>query len=319
MGLKALLTGVALLIASPLSAGSLAAADLRFVALGDMPYGKPDKVYPLYESLIEAVNARRPAFVIHVGDTKSAGTPCTDEVLDAQRAYLNSFTPPTLYTPGDNEWTDCHRRKAGGYDVLERLGHIRRTYFERPDDAFGRKPMAVEHQGARGFPENVRVMLGDVMVVTAHVVGSNNGFEPRSPGAVAEFFARDAANIDWVKDSFRAAGDAGADALVLAYHADIFEFDFGETGNGKWLRHSGFRAFGKAVRKQARKFGKPVLLVFGDSHRHRVFRPFPDNAPDVLALEVFGADEMHAVEVTVRRDRGGAVRFEIEPLLNPAL
>jgi len=312
MGLKALLTGVALLAASPVTA-----QDLRIVALGDAPYGKPREVYPAYEALIGAINARAPDLVIHVGDTKAAGTRCSDKILDAQRAYLNSFTTPTLYTPGDNEWTDCHRKKAGGFDVLERLDYIRRTYFDEPDQSFGRTAMAVTHQGDRGFPENTRVVIDDVMIVTAHVVGSNNGFEPRSPAAVAEFFERDAANIAWLEDGFDAAKDS--DALILAFHADLFEFDFGETGDGKWLRHSGYRAFGKALRKQARKFGKPVLLVFGDSHRHRIFRPFPDDAPDVTALEVFGAKEMHAIEITVQRGTGGPVRFTIKPLLNPAL
>jgi len=313
-GLKTFLTGVALLSASP-----LAAEDLRFVALGDMPYGKPKKVYPLYETLIDTVNARDPALVIHVGDTKSGSTDCTDKILDEQRAYLNSFDAPTLYTPGDNEWTDCHRKKAGDFDVLERLAYIRDTYFDTPDIAFGKTPLALTHQGDEGYPENVRVMIDNVMIITAHVVGSNNGFEPRSRKAVAEFFDRDEANIDWVKDGFKAARKTGADALVLAHHGDMFEFGFGETGNGEWLRHSGFRDFGRAVRKQAQKFGKPVLLVFGDSHRHRIFRPFPDDAPNLLAVEVFGAKEMHAVEVAVRRGTGGTVRFDIKPLLNPAL
>lgn len=313
-GLRILLTAAALCIAAPALAG-----DLRLVALGDMPYGKPAKVYPPYEALIGAINARAPDLVIHVGDTKSAKIPCTDAYLAEQRAYLDSFDAPTLYTPGDNEWTDCHRKKAGRFDPLERLAHIRATYFADPGTSFGGARMALEHQGDAGFPENARALVDGVMVVTAHVVGSNNGFEPRAPEGVAEFFARDAATIAWMDAGFDAADRAGAGALVLAYHADMFEFDFGETGEGKWLRHSGFRNFGKALRKRAGKFGRPVLLVFGDSHRHRVFAPFPDKAPNVTALEVFGDEDMHAVEVTVRRAPGAAPRFEIVPLLNPAL
>ncbi len=295
------------------------AADMRFVALGDMPYGQPAKVYPLYEALITQINAQNPDLVIHVGDTKSGGAPCTNTYLDEQLAYLDSFQAPTLYTPGDNEWTDCHRKKAGAFDPLDRLKRIRSTYFDKPDVTFGKTKSTLVHQGERGFPENTRLMLNDVMFVTAHVVGSNNGFEPRSLSAVNEFFKRDEANIAWIKEGFDAAEASDADALVLAIHADMFEFDFNDGKKRKWLRHSGFRKFGKAFRKRAGEFGKPVLIVFGDSHRHRVFRPFPKKAPNVTALEVFGAKDMHAVEVIARRVNDGTIRFQINPLLNPAL
>ena len=300
-------------------ASAATADDMRFVALGDVPYGKPERVYPLYEALIAQINAQDPDLVIHVGDTKSGKTECTDAYLDEQRAYLDSFQPPTLYSPGDNEWTDCHRKKAGGFEPLDRLEYIRSTYFDAPDITFGETKFTLTHQDDRGFPENTRLMLGGVMFVTAHVVGSNNGFEPRSLPAVTEFFERDAANIAWIEAGFEAAQSSGADALVLALHADMFEFDFNEGKGRKWLRHSGFRNFGKRFRKLAKDFEKPVLLVFGDSHRHRVFKPFPKKASNVTALEVFGAKDMHAVEVTARRETDGSIRFEIDTVLNPAL
>ena len=314
MILKNALAGLAL----SLVAGTALAEDMRFVALGDMPYGKAETVYPQYEALISTINSVSPDLVIHVGDTKSGKTECSDKVLDEQLAYLDSFTAPTLYTPGDNEWTDCHRKKAGKFDPLERLERIRTTYFVTPDTTFGKTKYALENQSAKGYPENARFQLRGVMFITAHVVGSNNNLEARSLEAAAEFFRRDAANIDWLNEGFEAATRANADALVLAIHADMFEFDFDEGGNRKWLRHSGFRNFGKALQKAAKDFDKPILLVFGDSHRHRVFKPFPKKAANVTALEVFGAKEMHAVEVTARRN-GTEIRFDIQPLLNPAL
>ena len=301
------------------AAGQAVADDLRFVALGDMPYGKAETTYQAYESLISKINAVSPDLVIHVGDTQSGKTPCTDTRLDEQLAYLDSFKSPTLYTPGDNEWTDCHRKNAGRKNPLKRLERIRATYFDTPGTSFGNAKYALEHQGDAGFPENARIMSRSVMFVTAHVVGSNNGFEPRSRAQVAEFFKRDDANIAWINAGFDAAAANGADALVLAIHADIFKQDFNEEGKRNWRRHSGFRDFGKALRKRAEDFGKPVLLVFGDGHKHKVFKPFPKKAPNMTAVEVFGAKEMHAVEIAVRRNNEGNVRFDIAPLLNPAL
>jgi hypothetical protein len=88
---------------SPVQAGD-GNQPFRLIALGDMPYGDPTIVYPPYEALISTINDRKPDLVIHVGDTKGGGA-CSDEILQDQLNYMNMFRPPTLYTPGDNEWT----------------------------------------------------------------------------------------------------------------------------------------------------------------------------------------------------------------------
>lgn len=256
--------------------------------------------------------------MIPIGDTKSGSTPCSDELLDAQRDFLNSFAAPVLYTPGDNEWTDCHRPKAGGFDPLERLAYIRQTYFGDGSRSMGADPVTVESQAADGYPENARLLHKDIMFVTAHVVGSNNNFEVRDPQAVAEFFARDAANVAWLRDSFAAAAAADARALVLAIQADMFEFDFGMPWDTEgWLRHSGFQTFGEALKAEAAAFGRPVLLIYGDSHVFRQGRPFPTTAPALMSLEVPGDKEMHAVEVHANPEAPGV--FSVSLLRNPAM
>ena len=70
-----------------------------FVALGDMPYGKPAKVYPPFKTLIGQVNALNPAFTIHIGDTKSGSTPCSDKMLLDQLNFMNSFDAPSSTRP----------------------------------------------------------------------------------------------------------------------------------------------------------------------------------------------------------------------------
>jgi hypothetical protein len=297
-----------------LLATAAAAEPFTFVALGDAPYGEPAEVYPAYEALIGAINARAPGLVIHVGDIKSGATPCSDELLGAQLGFMRDFAAPVLYTPGDNEWTDCHREAAGGFDPLDRLAHLRATFFARPE-TLGGEVLPVESQAAAGFPENARLTVNGLAFVTAHVVGSNNNFEPRDMAAIEEFMARDAANVAWLRESFAAAADAPA--LVLALQADMFEFDWNAFGDGTWLRHSGFARFGTALVEEAAAFGKPVLLVYGDSHVFRQMRPFPDAAPNLLALEVPGEDDMHAVEVTADLATSGV--FSVALVRNPAL
>jgi hypothetical protein len=297
-------------------------AEFHFVALGDMPYGKPADVNPLYEALIDEINKTPPSFVLHVGDTKSGSTACDNKMLDTQRTYLDRFDSAVLYAPGDNEWTDCHRKAAGEFDPLDRLAYIRNTYFNDPANSFGARPVPVESQALvmagphATYVENARMMHDGVMVMTAHVVGSNNNFEVRELKAATEFFDRDKANVAWLEQSFDKAISENAAAIVLGIHADMFEFDFNSFGKEGFLRHSGFLNFGSALVKKAVDFGKPVLLIYGDSHKFRVTRPFPKTAPNITGLEVFGSSDMHAVKVSV--DTDDLAVFGFTPVYNPA-
>lgn len=290
------------------------AESFTFVAMGDTAYGDPAEVYPQFEALIKTVNDRAPKLVIHVGDIKSGSTLCSDENLLAQLAYLNTLSAPVIYTPGDNEWTDCHRKKAGEFDPLERLAFLRANFFANAK-TLGAAPVEVSSMAAEGYPENARLALQDVMFVTASVPGSNNNFEVRDMAAVTEFMARDAANVKWLEDSFAAAKDSKA--LVLGIQANMFEANWNIGGDETWSTFSGYMTFGAKLIELSAAFGKPVLLVYGDSHVYSETRPFPQNAPNVLALQVPGEKRMDAVEVTVDTATPGV--FSTVLVKNPAL
>ena len=312
--------GAALLAAS-FALAAQAGERFEFVALGDMPYGPRDKAWPPYEHLIGQVNALRPAFTIHVGDFKSGSTPCTDEEFEAQLGFFNRFESALVYTPGDNEWTDCHRAPAGGFDPLERLARLRQLFFAEPR-SLGRKPLAVERQsdlqtGFAAYRENLRFSRAGILFVTLHIVGSNNNFETRDLQAVAEFKARDAANIAWIRAAFEQARTMNAKAVVFALQADPFEI---RMPWGDFPPHSGFSAsIGETLLPLAEAWGRPVLFIHGDSHRFVIDRPFK-NASDkpiqnVVRLEVFGAPDVHAVRVKV--DTDDPALFSFSPLFNP--
>lgn len=296
-------------------------AEFTFVALGDMPYGPREQAYSAFRALIAEINHRAPVFTIHVGDTKSGVDPCSDQELLTQRDFMNSFTSALIYTPGDNEWTDCHRLLAGAYDPLERLAFIRTHYFPT-DESLGERPIRLERQadlmpGFEPFVENSRFRHDGVWFITAHVVGSNNNLDddPDSD-ATREFLPRDKANRLWLTDSFDKAMAADAGAVVIAIHADMFGDGF-DPQRETFARASGFRNFGKTLVARARSFRKPVLLLFGDSHEFRVFHPFPHSAGNLTAVEVYGAELMHAVAVTLRLDP--TPMFTLSPVLNPVL
>src|SRR5262245_5642956 len=82
-----------------------------FAVLGDAPY------YPWEElqfSLVrQALDMNDLSFIIDVGDI--FWRPCTDDHYRQAFNWLNDLRHPVVYTPGDNEWTDCWERDSGGF------------------------------------------------------------------------------------------------------------------------------------------------------------------------------------------------------------
>ena len=290
-----------------------------FVALGDQPYNLPDDGIK-FDRLIAAVNKLKPAFTLHVGDIKSARIPCSNEIFNQALAQLQTFEGALVYTIGDNEWTDCHRKLAGGFDPRERLAKLRQVFFADPAQSLGKVPIKVTSQ-AQAMPafstyvENVRFAKNDVLFASVHVPGSNNGFEAQDPEPAKEFFVRDKANVGWIAGAFVEAEATSAKAVVLFMHAD---FDESRLANGAMPRQSGFLQTLDAIEAGAKRFGKPVLLIHGDEHFLSLTPLRNSNGermPNVLKLMVYGETLVHAVRVLVDPDSPGV--FGFIPLIVP--
>jgi hypothetical protein len=282
----------------------------KFIALGDMPYALPDD-YPKFEKLIGMINASNPAFSIHIGDIKSGSTPCSNENILKINDYFKTFEQPLVYTPGDNEWTDCHRDAAGKFNPLERLEYLRKTFFASQNSQ-GKNPMKLERQADlseyKQMVENARWQKNNVMFATLHVIGSNNGFE-RNAESVAEFFARDTANVAWIKDVFAKAKSDGNAAVVLNFQADMFftstaVYSLPTNAFDNAYAKAGFQKTLAALSSEAAAYAKPILLIHGDSHVLVIDQPLNDGKgvplENVTRLEVpAGVGRAHAVEVSV--------------------
>lgn len=292
---------------TPLAAQPAGPNAFEFVAIGDMPYKIPDD-YPKVDRLIGVINRMKPAFTLHVGDIKSGSSPCTDEVFRKAFDQIQTIEGPVVYTIGDNEWVDCHRKDAGGHDPRERLAKVREIFFARPGQSLGKNPMAVESQGVispdhRTYVENTRFVKNQVMVIGVHVPGSNNGFEAQDAVAAAtEFAARDKANLAWIRESFQKAKDSGAKALVMFIQAD---FDEGRLATKALPRESGFHGTLNAIEAGAKLLGRPVLLIHGDEHFFSVgplLNAKGKVIPGVTNLMSWGEGEIHGVRVSVDPD-----------------
>jgi hypothetical protein len=288
----------------------------EFVAFGDMPYTTQSVDRDqAFARLIAAINAIQPAFSIHVGDIKSGGTRCDDATFEKIKAYFMTFQQPLVYTPGDNEWTDCHRTSNGAFDPLERLEKLRALFFPQAT-SLGKQTLALTRQSdVSAFTtmvENARWVHNGLLFVTVHVVGSNNNLR-QNRDATLEFLARNQANLAWLSEAFAFARTERLQGIVLAMHAEL-------NFQAKHEDGSGFKDTLDALSRHAAEFGKPVLIIHGDTHEYTVDQPLlhPDGKKmlkNVVRLEVFGDKHMHAVRVFVRPNE--PMPFAFQPLFMP--
>src|ERR1700754_2509661 len=236
----------ALLAPAPALAGARDLHDSRpsattLAIIGDIPYGAP--LIAEFPQDIREINADRDVSrVIHLGDIKDGSSCCDTSYFLARLQDFNTFADPFVYTPGDNEWTDCHRANNGAYNPVERLGVIRQLFFSHPGRTLGRDREEVSYQ-SRSYPENVAWTDHGVVYGTVHVVGSNDNHavwfsdRPGQPETrteagqrVREYTRREAANLDWLHPPFHCAQRGHAPALVIGMQADMWDATAAQSG-----------------------------------------------------------------------------------------
>jgi hypothetical protein len=258
-----------------------------FGVVADVPYTEEQEAQ--FDTVIAEMNDAHLAFSVHGGDIKGGNTPCTDHLYFENRDRFNTFEDPLIYTPGDNEWTDCHR--AGG-DPLERLAFLREVFFS-DNLSMGERKIRLEQQ-SDFYPENARWTQGRITFATLHVVGSNNNLG-RTPSADAEYVARNAANLEWLADTFDEATASRSRGVVIVMQADpLFESPPEDR--------TGFNDTLAALQEETLAFNGEVLLIHGDTHYFRVDKPLVVSGQRVMnftRLEAFGNPDVHWVEVTV--------------------
>ncbi len=187
------------------------------------------------------------SFVIHDGDFKSGGSSCSDSKFRSARDTFNGFEAPFIYTPGDNEWSDCS-------DPLGRLAFLRSLFFSS-SQSLGQNRITLTRQS--GYPENARWVRGNVVFATVNLPGSF-GTSPSS----SESSARISADVKWINAAFDQAEQLGSPGVLVAWQDN----PFGST-EPKTLA---------ALKSRTRSFGKPVVLVHGDTHNFQIDHPWSD-------------------------------------------
>ena len=230
---------------------------LTLAVYGDSPYGtsptdtaQTDMTPAFIDSIDDDPKVD---LVLHVGDIHSGSQFCTESYDRTIADLWTQFKNPVVYAPGDNEWTDCHKKKQGGHlgvdyadgDPLANLDLVRTIFFANPGYALGGRHKRVltqaqqydpAHSSDGEYVENVMWEQSRVLFVTIDVPGgSNNDADPwftDSPPAetaaqtaarIAERSRRTAADLRWLDAAFAQAQQDGAEGMVIALQADMWD------------------------------------------------------------------------------------------------
>jgi len=295
-----------------LVAGCAIAKPVTFAVYGDAPYGTSatDTAQVVATpAFVQAVNADAAvSLVVHVGDIHSGKSYCTVSYDTTVYNLWTAYTKPLVYTPGDNEWADCHKKKEGGgaYNavtgqidyVLDALNNpvdyalgnpvanldlVRSLFFSNPGHTLGADKKVVSqrnaydraHPGDASYVENVYFMQNDVLVVTLNVPGGSNNDQDIWYGAptmtaeqAAEAPARTAATVRWLDKAFKTAKAEGAKAVMIVAQADMWDLD-GNTAD----HLTGYEPIIASIASNTTAFAKPVIMFNGDSHVYRSDNP----------------------------------------------
>jgi hypothetical protein len=301
---------------TPINTGS--ANVLTLAVYGDAPYGtNPTDTaeFDATPAFIDAVN-RDPAvdLVMHVGDIHSGKQYCTEAYDRAVAGLWTQFKDPLVYTPGDNEWTDCHKAAEGGGtynptthqidyvrdangnlvdyaggNPVANLDLVRSIFFPTPGVTLGgRKKQVISqaqvadpaHPSDSKYVENVMWEQSKVLFVTINLPGGSNndndvwyGAPTQTPAQAQEVAERTGADLRWLDTAFAQAEADGVQGVVIGAQADMWDAEKGAA------HQAACEPFVSSIASHTTHFGKPVLMLNGDSHVYRSDDPLAASDP----------------------------------------
>jgi hypothetical protein len=300
------------------SAGAKAKTAETIAVYGDSPYGTSNvdtAQKTATPAFIDTINADPDvSLVMHIGDIHSGKQFCTQAYDQAISQLSQAFQDPLVYTPGDNEWADCHKTAEGGglwntptagiinfqYDSpgvlsdyaagnpVANLLLIRSIFFPSPGFTLGQSPLTVDsqaldydpsHPSDRNYVENVMWEQSNVLFVTVNLPGGSNNDDDIWYGTPTK-------SSDQQQE---AAERTGADlrwldaAFARAQKNKVAAIVIGAQAD-MWDPEKGaahqvlYEPFVQKIADSTKASGKPVIMFNGDSHIYRSDNPLSPTA-----------------------------------------
>lgn len=249
---------------------------LTFSVIGDVPRSIHEDT--LLQRQIEAHNQYSPSeFMIHVGDIKSGGAPCDEEVYRRVSGFLLQLSVPTFIVPGDNEWNDCAHPDSAW--------HFWSKYFIEFDKNWPHEFALSRQEGAA---QNIAWVSKHILLIGVNLVGGRI----HEQSAWTDMMEKAGA---WIGSQLSRNNNSVQAAVIFAQahprekHALFME---------KFLQ-------------EVNKFEKPVLFIHGDGHRWLYNRPW--HLPNLTRVQVDQGRIALPLEVTVDVKVDSIFQFERKP------
>jgi hypothetical protein len=324
-------------VAPPMDVGP--ATTQTLAVYGDAPYG----ISPTDTSQADAT----PGFidsinidpdvqtVMHVGDIHSGKQYCTQAYDQTVFDRWKRFQDPLVYTPGDNEWTDCHKPGEGGGtynpatgqidyvrdtsgnpvdyakgDPTANLALVRSIFFPQTGITLGAHKRLVlsqstwarffdrSHPSDAQFVENVIFVQGRTLFVTINLPGGSNNDNDAWYGAPPSD-----AQVREIGD--RTGADlrwldlafaiAGADPRIGSVVIGA-QADMWDPEKGA-AHQSAFEPVVKSIAEHTVAFRNPVLMFNGDSHVYQSSNPFSSADPVNYIHSGYNVPNFHRIVV----------------------
>ena len=196
------------------------------VVLADTPYSDKEKeiLQGPNGTIYDLINNLKPSIVMHLGNLKSGGKSCIDDLLRKHKVLLAQIYPGKLiYTLGDNDWTDCDRISLPySFDELERLDFLMTLMFETPSLFTKNLPLIINQETQI---ENKLWINDRLAISTLHIIGASNGRvnigKSNQNDAIKAVNKRDEKNLSWLKSIEDNSKEF--DTLIIGFQADIYQ------------------------------------------------------------------------------------------------
>jgi hypothetical protein len=307
---------------TPLNVGS--ANELTLAIYGDSPYGTTPTDTTQFEAtpaFIDSVNADpKVDLVLHIGDIHSGKQFCTQTYDQSIYDVWASYKDPLVYTPGDNEWTDCNKSAEGGGlrdasgnfvdyaggDPIANLDLIRSIFFSDPGFSLGGRKKQVlsqaqaydpAHPSDSKYVENVMWEQSKVLFVTVNLPGGSNNDDDnwfgaaRTAAQTQEVAERTGADLRWLDAAFAQAKADGVQAVLIGAQADMWDPEKGAA------HQAAYEPFVRNIADNTLAFGGPVLMFNGDSHVYQSGNPLAPGDPNYSMHPGYDVPNFHRIVV----------------------
>ncbi len=253
-----------------------------FTVYGDIPYkasvsnyiknGQKAEDTNVLEQLIEPTIKRRNdiPFAIHLGDVGRPEYACSQEWRNQTLNNWQNLEKPVVFTPGDNDWTDCDRVQL---DPLTELAQIRSTFYGEYGLLYGKNGLCTanifslqcEFQPSQTLPELIQWSYNNIAFGSVHMVGSRNGWVDDDPVRQLEVKQRVEGMKKLLSNLQNTALTNNNAAVVVATQVDPFE---GGECQGDYIELC------NSLKELAQTVKVPVLFAHGDTNAYCFHKPF---------------------------------------------